>query len=242
MVKGVNQKMKPAVVFWYEFASSYSYLSAMRIAEVAARGAVDVTWKPFLLGPIFKSQGWETSPFNLYPAKGRYMIRDIERIATARGLAFRMPATFPGNGLKAARLAIAAKPLGATGAFSREVFAAAFGRGLDLSRGRLGGLSRGRRGRSRCRAGAGRRSRGESRVAGQYGCRASARNFRCAELHDKRWGAVLGRRSARSGAGVGEGARARKIVRHFTRYYGSAMSTLRDCIPTCSQFRSARDS
>lgn len=133
MVKGVNQKMKPAVVFWYEFASSYSYLSAMRIAEVAARAAVDVTWKPFLLGPIFKSQGWETSPFNLYPAKGRYMIRDIERIATARGLAFRMPATFPGNGLKAARLAIAAKPLGATGAFSREVFAAAFGRGLDIS-------------------------------------------------------------------------------------------------------------
>ncbi|MBS0234384.1 MAG: 2-hydroxychromene-2-carboxylate isomerase [Proteobacteria bacterium] len=125
--------MKPTIVFWYEFASTYSYLSAMRIADTAAREDVDVIWKPFLLGPIFKAQGWETSPFNLYPAKGRYMIRDIERIAAARGLPLRMPATFPGNSLKAARLAIAAEPLGATAPFSREVFAAAFGRGLDVS-------------------------------------------------------------------------------------------------------------
>jgi len=125
--------MKPTIVFWYEFASSYSYLSVMRIADTAAREDVDVVWKPFLLGPIFKAQGWETSPFNLYPAKGRYMIRDIERIAAARGLPFRMPETFPGNGLKAARLAIAAEPLGLTAAFSREVFSAAFGRGLDIS-------------------------------------------------------------------------------------------------------------
>jgi hypothetical protein len=32
---------------------------------------VDVIWKPFLLGPIFKAQNWDTSPFNIYPAKGR---------------------------------------------------------------------------------------------------------------------------------------------------------------------------
>lgn len=125
--------MKPTVVFWYEFASTYSYLSAMRIAEVASRAEVEVEWKPFLLGPIFKSQGWETSPFNLYPAKGRYMIRDIARTAAARGLSFRMPATFPGNGLKAARLAIAAKGPGSIAVFSRDVYAAAFGRGLDIS-------------------------------------------------------------------------------------------------------------
>ena len=37
-------------------------------------------FRPFLLGPIFKAQGWTTSPFNLYPAKGRYMWRDLERL------------------------------------------------------------------------------------------------------------------------------------------------------------------
>lgn len=125
--------MAPVVVFWYEFASTYSYLSAMRIGDMAARAEVEVEWKPFLLGPIFKSQGWETSPFNLYPAKGRYMVRDITRTAAARGLSFRMPPTFPANGLQAARLALAAKSEGAIAAFSRAVFGAAFKKGLDIA-------------------------------------------------------------------------------------------------------------
>jgi hypothetical protein len=30
--------------------------------------------------PRFKAQGWNDSPFNIYPAKGRYMWRDMERI------------------------------------------------------------------------------------------------------------------------------------------------------------------
>jgi 2-hydroxychromene-2-carboxylate isomerase len=124
--------LKPTIVFWYEFGSSYSYLSAMRIEAAAAQANVTVDWRPFLLGPIFKSQGWETSPFNLYPAKGRYMIRDIARTAAARGLPFKMPAAFPSNGLKAARLAIAAKTHGSIAEFSRAVYSAAFGRGLDI--------------------------------------------------------------------------------------------------------------
>lgn len=128
----MREGMKPRIDFWYEFASTYSYLSAMRIEEDAARAGVDIEWRPFLLGPIFKAHGWTTSPFNLYPAKGRYMQRDIARIAESRGLSFKMPETFPANGLKAARLAIAAKAEGGTAAFTRAVYAAAFGRGLDV--------------------------------------------------------------------------------------------------------------
>jgi 2-hydroxychromene-2-carboxylate isomerase len=67
----------PRLTFWYEFASNYSYLSAMRIDAAAQAAGVEVVWQPFLLGPIFpgpifKAQGWTLSPFNLYPAKGRY--------------------------------------------------------------------------------------------------------------------------------------------------------------------------
>ena len=114
------------LTFWFEFASTYSYLSAMRIEEMARKADVEVIWKPFLLGPIFKAQNWDTSPFNLYPAKGRYMVRDIERIAQARGLVFRLPDPFPQNGLLAARLALAGLEEGWGPAFIRAVFSLEF--------------------------------------------------------------------------------------------------------------------
>lgn len=58
-----------------------------------------------LLGPIFRDLGWSDSPFNLQPAKGRYMWRDLERTCAALLIAFVRPAKFPRNGLLAARVA-----------------------------------------------------------------------------------------------------------------------------------------
>jgi 2-hydroxychromene-2-carboxylate isomerase len=116
----------PKLTFWYEFASTYSYLSAMRVDDVAREADVELVWQPFLLGPIFAGQGWNTSPFNIYPAKGAYMVRDIDRIAAQRGLAFEMPKSFPANGLPAARLALLGRKDGWIGAFSRAVYSAQF--------------------------------------------------------------------------------------------------------------------
>ncbi|UWQ42242.1 2-hydroxychromene-2-carboxylate isomerase [Leisingera aquaemixtae] len=125
--------MRGRLTFWFEFASTYSYLSVMRIGALAAARSVAVTWRPFLLGPVFAAQGWDTSPFNIYPAKGRYMWRDMERICTARGLPFRRPDPFPQNGLKAARLALAAAETVRIEAFTKAVFQAQFGDGADIS-------------------------------------------------------------------------------------------------------------
>ena len=44
--------------FWFEFGSTYSYLSVMRIEDLAARHDVTVEWKPFLLGAVFKAQAF----------------------------------------------------------------------------------------------------------------------------------------------------------------------------------------
>ena len=85
----------PALQFWYDFASTYSYVAAARIDRVAASAAVAVTWRPFLLGPIFAAQGWRDSPFNIYPAKGRYMWRDMERVCEREGIALVRPSRFP---------------------------------------------------------------------------------------------------------------------------------------------------
>lgn len=123
----------PKIEFWYDFASTYSYLSAMRIEAVARTAGVEISYRPFLLGPIFKAQGLTTSPFVLNPAKGRYMARDIARIATARGLAFHVPEPFPAHSLAAARIGLVAEEDGWIGAFTRAVFAAEFGERADIS-------------------------------------------------------------------------------------------------------------
>jgi 2-hydroxychromene-2-carboxylate isomerase len=128
----------PTMDFFYEFASSYSYLAAMRIAPLARAAGVAVRWRPFLLGPIFKAQGWDTSPFNLYPAKGRYMVRDCEREAAALGLTFRLPDPFPQNTLTAARVALVGLEEGWGEDFSRAVYRAQFAEGRRIGEATIG--------------------------------------------------------------------------------------------------------
>jgi 2-hydroxychromene-2-carboxylate isomerase len=125
--------MPPTLEFWFDFASTYSYLSAKRIGRMASAAGVTVHWRPFLLGPIFQAQGWTTSPFHVYPAKGRYMVRDIQRIAAERGLTFKLPIPWPTNSVKAARLALAAAELGTGESVALAIFEAAFERAEDIS-------------------------------------------------------------------------------------------------------------
>ena len=115
--------------FWFDFASTYSYLAAVRIGPLAVKASVDVRFRPFLLGPIFKAQGWDTSPFSIYQAKGRYMWRDMERQAAGLGRPFRQPEVFPQNSLLAARLALFGLTQGWGEAFCVAVFVEEFERG-----------------------------------------------------------------------------------------------------------------
>jgi 2-hydroxychromene-2-carboxylate isomerase len=121
-----------AFELWFEFASTYSYPAVARIAAVAATAHVRIVWRPFLLGPIFRSQGWNDSPFNIYPAKGRYMWHDLERVCAKYGLPFRKPTRFPRNGLLAARVACLAadEPWGPR--FVRAVYHANFAEDREI--------------------------------------------------------------------------------------------------------------
>lgn len=118
--------------FYFEFASTYSYPAAMRISDVAQSAGVAVRWRPFLLGPIFKSQGYDTSPFNIYPAKGRYMWRDLARVCEDLGLPLRPPDPFPQMGLLAARVAHVGLEQDWGEAFCRAVYLAEFGEGRQI--------------------------------------------------------------------------------------------------------------
>jgi 2-hydroxychromene-2-carboxylate isomerase len=122
-----------ALEFWFEFASTYSYPAAMRVERVARAEGVEVAWRPFLLGPIFAAQGWNDSPFNLYPVKGRYMWRDLERICADLGTPMRRPSRFPRNGLLAARVACHAQEQPWLPEFVRQVYRANFADDREIS-------------------------------------------------------------------------------------------------------------
>lgn len=124
---------KQTLDFWFEFASSYSYLSVMRIEALAREAKVTVVWRPFLLGPVFLSLGWNDSPFNIYPPKGRYMWRDLARLSGKYGLPFQVPSRFPRNGLLAARVALTGADQPWIGDFTRAVMQANFAQDREIA-------------------------------------------------------------------------------------------------------------
>src|ERR1700722_15031948 len=85
----LSGQTKREIELWFEFGSNYSYLSVMRIETLTAAAGVKLVWCPFLLGPIFKSFGWETSPFVLQAAKGAYVWKDMQRQCEKYGLAWK---------------------------------------------------------------------------------------------------------------------------------------------------------
>ena len=121
------------IEIWFEFASTYSHVAVQRVEALAASAGVELAWRVFLLGPIFREQGWNDSPFNLYPAKGAYMWRDVERRCAKSGIPFRRPSQFPRNGLLAARAALAAEAEPWIGRFVRSVYLANFADDADIA-------------------------------------------------------------------------------------------------------------
>jgi 2-hydroxychromene-2-carboxylate isomerase len=118
--------------FWFDFASTYSYPAAQRIGPLASKARVKVRFRPFLLGPIFQAQGWESSPFNLYEAKGRNMWRDLERLCADLDLPFRRPEMFPQQSVLAARVALVGLKEKWGKNFCLALFRAEFGEGRRI--------------------------------------------------------------------------------------------------------------
>lgn len=125
--------------FWFDFASTYSYPTVMPISPLAAAHGVTVRWHPLLLGPVFQAQGLATSPFNVFPVKGAYMLRDLQRLCRAQNLPFVWPAElnrsggFPRRSILAARIGLIGFDEGWGKAFARATFVAEFGHGKDIA-------------------------------------------------------------------------------------------------------------
>ncbi|HEV3088683.1 MAG TPA: 2-hydroxychromene-2-carboxylate isomerase [Candidatus Elarobacter sp.] len=123
---------EPALEFWFEFGSTYSYIAAMRIEGMCRDAGVQLRWKPFLLGPIFALQGWNDSHFNLNQRRGDYMWRDMKRLTAKFGLPWQRPSRFPRLTTLPARVACAIADELWAGDFIRRTYTANFGEDREI--------------------------------------------------------------------------------------------------------------
>jgi 2-hydroxychromene-2-carboxylate isomerase len=79
--------------FWFTMGSTYTYLTAMRLPEIARAHNTNFRWRPFHLLILLKEMNHV--PFADKPAKCAYMWRDIERRAAMYGIPARLPAPYP---------------------------------------------------------------------------------------------------------------------------------------------------
>jgi len=127
-------KQPPEIEFWFEFASNYSYLSVMRIEDAARQRGVRIVWKPFLLGPIFRALGMETSSFLMQKEKGAHMWQDMARQCRKYGLSWTKPSAFPRLSVLPARVALLGADELWIGAFCRQVMELNFMHDEDINK------------------------------------------------------------------------------------------------------------
>jgi 2-hydroxychromene-2-carboxylate isomerase len=117
---------------WFELGSNYSYLTVMRIEELARKHRVEIIWKPFLLGPIFKSFGWDSSPFVLQKEKGAYTWRDMARQCEKYHLRWTRPSKFPRRTVLPTRVALLGADEPWIGAYSKQLMQINFAEDRDI--------------------------------------------------------------------------------------------------------------
>lgn len=83
----------PSIDFFFTMGSTYTYLAATRLPDIARTSGIAFRWRPFHLLTILNEM--KHVPFADKPAKMNYMWRDIERRAAMHGIAIKVPAPYP---------------------------------------------------------------------------------------------------------------------------------------------------
>jgi 2-hydroxychromene-2-carboxylate isomerase len=102
--------MTKTVEFYFDVGSPAAYLAWHRLPRICEEAGAALAYKPMLLGGVFQAAG-NQSPMNI-PAKGRYVMADLERFARRFQVRFNHNPFFPINTLMLMR--------GATGMQMRD--------------------------------------------------------------------------------------------------------------------------
>jgi len=89
--------MTKTVEFYFDVGSPAAYLAWHRLPRICEETGGALAYKPMLLGGVFQAAG-NQSPMNI-PAKGRYVMADLERFARRFEVPFKHNPFFPINTL-----------------------------------------------------------------------------------------------------------------------------------------------
>ena len=96
--------MAKEIEFWFDVGSPAAYLAWTQLPKIAREAGREIEYRPFLLGGVFQATG-NKSPMEV-PAKGQYMVDDLQRFARRYGVPFAHNPHFPINTLMLMRGAI----------------------------------------------------------------------------------------------------------------------------------------
>lgn len=91
----MSTPIAPPIDFYFDFSSPYGYFAATKIDALAAKHGRAVTWRPILLGAVFKINSQQ--PLTTIPLKGSYAQHDMLRSARWFNVPFKIPTKFPVN-------------------------------------------------------------------------------------------------------------------------------------------------
>ncbi|XP_002733732.1 glutathione S-transferase kappa 1-like [Saccoglossus kowalevskii] len=80
---------KRTVEFFYDVISPYSWIAFEQICKYRGRWGIDLKFKPFLLGGVFKASGNDTPSTN--SQKLKYIVLDMNRLAKFYKVPFQNP-------------------------------------------------------------------------------------------------------------------------------------------------------
>jgi len=126
--------MPSPIEFYFDFSSPYGYIASEKIDALAAKYSREVTWRPIMLGVVFKTTGG--APLPSIPLKWPYSVRDIARTAKFHEVEYRPPPVFPIATVSPCRAFYwmdAREPVRAK-RLARALYRAYFVEGLDISK------------------------------------------------------------------------------------------------------------
>jgi 2-hydroxychromene-2-carboxylate isomerase len=119
--------------FYFEFSSPYGYIASQLAEDFEKRVGRPVTWRPMLLGPVFKITG-QAALIDV-PMKGEYSRKDFARSARLHQVAYKQPEKFPIGTVAALRAFYWLNDRDPAKAreLAKKLYRAYFAEGIDIS-------------------------------------------------------------------------------------------------------------